>query len=206
MKEIHTRAPQSSPNLPQNLRSVVSFGGIDSSERKSSCKVAALLLFALVFLHLPAWGAQSVTLGWDACSATNITGYNLYYGGASGSYTNKVSVGAITAATVSGLTKGRTYYFAATSMNTSGLESPLSTEVNYTLPNPVILSLKAVRTNNMLTSVTVSASGGVPTKWGLLASADMKSWTTIAHGTNTAVNVSVPASGMPIRFYRLASE
>jgi hypothetical protein len=76
-----------------------------------------------------AWaGETNVSLAWDPSSDSGVIGYNIYYGNASGSYSQKVAVGNVTATTISGLTVGLTYYFAATAVNAEGLESEYSNE------------------------------------------------------------------------------
>ena len=77
--------------------------------------------------------SQSVTLTWNL--VPNAAGYNLYWGTTSGNYISIVSVGNVTNATVTGLITGGTYYFAATTLAKSGLESGYSVEVSLTLPN-----------------------------------------------------------------------
>src|SRR5579859_7291644 len=81
--------------------------------------------------------ASTVTLAWDPSTATDIAGYNLYYGAASRVYTNVVAVGNSTNATLSGLNPGTTYYFAATAVDTVGLESQYSAEIVYQVPGNV---------------------------------------------------------------------
>ena len=81
----------------------------------------------------------SVTLAWDASTDPNVAGYNIYYGGASGTYTNKIDAEGDTTATVSGLTVGATYYFAATTYSADA-ESLFSCEVAWT--NRPILTIQ----------------------------------------------------------------
>ena len=70
---------------------------------------------------------QSVTLAWDPSPGTNvIANYNVYYGVASATYTNVVAAGTNTTVSISNLVAGTTYYFAATAVDTSGLESDYS--------------------------------------------------------------------------------
>ena len=74
---------------------------------------------------------QSVTLAWNPNPGTDvITNYNLYYGAASGTYTNVVAAGTNTTVPIPNLVDGATYYFAVTAVDTSGLESDYSTEVS----------------------------------------------------------------------------
>src|SRR5690349_5253045 len=77
---------------------------------------------------------QSVTLLWDPSPDTNIVSYNIYYGPGSGNYTNLVTVGNTTNATVTGLVSGSTYFFVATAVNAVGLESDPSNEISYWVP------------------------------------------------------------------------
>jgi hypothetical protein len=83
----------------------------------------------------------AVTLNWtpptentDGSPLTNLAGYNIHYGTASGDYTQTVSVSNPGLATyvVDNLTPG-TYYFSIGAVNSSGAESPLSPEVSMTV-------------------------------------------------------------------------
>lgn len=72
----------------------------------------------------------SVTLAWDQSPGSGVAGYNLYYGVASQTYTNVIPCGNVTAATVTNLAGGTTYYFAVTSVDAAGLESMPSGEIS----------------------------------------------------------------------------
>ena len=75
----------------------------------------------------------SVQLAWDAQSGVS---FNVYWGVGSRQYTNLVNTSA-TSLTLSNLTRGVTYYFAATAVdNASRLESDFSVEVSYSVPKP----------------------------------------------------------------------
>ena len=90
---------------------------------------ATTLLATLILLLTAAspGGAAEVKLAWDPPSGTP-TGYKVYWGEASGNYTNSLDAGLATTATVHGLQIGRTYYFAATAIYSDG-ESVYSNEV-----------------------------------------------------------------------------
>lgn len=89
----------------------------------------ALLLSSLAY-------AGDVTLTWtpptqntDGSELTDLAGYRIYYGTASASYTQTIEVAnpGATSLVVEGLAEG-TYYFAATAINASGIESDYSNE------------------------------------------------------------------------------
>ena len=77
---------------------------------------------------------MGVTLQWLPSTDPNVVGYNIYYGGASETYTNKISAADMTNAVVSGLAPGDIYYFAVTAYDDTGLESPFSNEASYAVP------------------------------------------------------------------------
>ena len=101
--------------------------------------VLYVLLFGGLVVTTPSsvLGTQSVTLAWNAVTNANVAGYKIYYGSASRNYTNITSVGNVTNATIPGFTQGATYYFAATTLSASGLESSYSSEISYTVPSAV---------------------------------------------------------------------
>ena len=124
-----------------------------SSARRCSC---ALLILAVASLLNACGGGPSVgpslsatasipagptlptaaTLTWDA-EATPPTGYRIYYGTASGTYSQPfgqgLDVGNVTTHTVTGLKGGTRYYFAATAFDTNGESAP-SNEVFKDVP------------------------------------------------------------------------
>ena len=75
-----------------------------------------------------------VTLMWNANTESNLAGYKLYSGTASGVYGTPTTVGLVTTTTVATLVSGVTYYFALTAFNTAGQESGKSNEVSYKAP------------------------------------------------------------------------
>jgi hypothetical protein len=97
------------------------------------------ILFSVLFavMQLSAFATGSVTLAWNPSTDPIVAGYNVYYGGASGTYTNEICAGNATNVTISGLIQGTTYYFAATTYASSGVESPFSSEVSYLVPTNV---------------------------------------------------------------------
>ena len=72
----------------------------------------------------------TATLTWSPSTSTNLSGYKIYMGTASGVYSSPITVGNVTSHAVSNLGVGSTYYFAVTSYTTSGTESSFSNEVS----------------------------------------------------------------------------
>jgi hypothetical protein len=99
----------------------------------------------------------TVTLAWNASSGTNvIANYKVYYGVASATYTNSVAAGTNLTVSVSNLVLGVTYYFAATAVDTSGLESDYSTEISTMIVPP-----NQPPTLNALANVTINEGAGL---------------------------------------------
>jgi hypothetical protein len=77
----------------------------------------------------------TIILDWDAPTTnadgtglTDLVGYKIHYGTASGAYDHSIDVGNVTTYTLTGLTKGQTYYVATTAYDTSNNESGYSNE------------------------------------------------------------------------------
>lgn len=90
-----------------------------------------LQAFRVVARHVP---PQSVTLAWDASLSAGDLEYCLYYGSASRVYSNCVPAGTNLTASVSSLSPGSVYYFAATALDAWGFESEFSAEVSTPIP------------------------------------------------------------------------
>ncbi len=125
------------------------------------CIIAAVLLF--IFSSIPAF-AGSATLSWtppttntDGTALTDLAGFKVYYGTASGSYTQVVNVGYVTTYTVNNLTSG-TYYFAVTAYDTSGYESGYSNQVSKTISGGTAQQYSIAVTKGGTGSGTVTSS------------------------------------------------
>ena len=87
--------------------------------------------------------ANTVTIAWtpptentNGTPLTNLAGYDIHYGTASGKLTHKISVSnpGIATYVVSNLSAGK-YFFAVAAVNSAGTESPLSSQVSANVTN-----------------------------------------------------------------------
>jgi hypothetical protein len=107
-------------------------GGLFPIRKVSRFTVLFLFIFLIVSTIFAADGkCAQVTLAWDRNTESNVAGYKIYYGTGSRVYNWFIDVGNVTSHTVTGLTDGSTYYFAATAYDTSRTESTYSSEVAY---------------------------------------------------------------------------
>ena len=168
-------------------------------ERKkysAKCILSKAVLISLFFFLCTApmslAVAATVNLAWDPSSG-NIAGYKIHYGPSSRNYTYNVNVGKNTSCSISGLTEGKKYFFAATAYNTSNAESTYSSEISYTVPTA---------SSSSASSSTSSATGGSSSATiidngdpGTIASG---SWTSSGgpnyFGTKSVYSKSTPAS------------
>jgi hypothetical protein len=170
-------------------------------------KTTGLMRFLGGLLILGALGTtvqagESITLAWDQSSDTNVAGYKIYDGVASHTYTNVVNAGSATNATISGLVQGTTYYFAATTYSSLGVESPFSSEVSYTVPILPGVQLRVTPTRKFILTVT----GPINHTYDIQATQDFKTWKvigTVTVGTNgLSVFTDTNAASYSRRFYR----
>jgi len=91
-----------------------------------------IISLVLCFFLFPANTlASEAELAWDPpIVSTDVVGYMIHYGMASGSYSMAIDVGNRTSYTISNLLDGKTYYFSVTSYNAAHVESELSGEVS----------------------------------------------------------------------------
>jgi hypothetical protein len=167
----------------------------------------AALLFS-ISLCLPIQAAQnlgqSVTLGWNPDTGTNVAGYAVYYGTNSISNTNRIDVGTNTTVTVQGLAAGITYYFAVSAYNVAHVESAPSAPISYIVPG--ILTMTPATKSGKPMMINFPVAPGY--SFTVQASVDLKTWTNLWQtGTTTSnnwVNFQDTHSGsFPRRYYRL---
>jgi len=128
---------------------------------------ARVLLAAAVLLSAgQAFGQASVTLAWNKSSGSGVAGYRVFYGVASNTYTNQVDSGSATNATISGLRSGTTYFFAAASYSSNGLQSAYSPEVSYTTGSsgaPAVVLTSPASGSSYVSPATITLAATVST-------------------------------------------
>lgn len=172
---------------------------------------AAVVAPSASMISVSAVTSTSVTLSWAANTNSAVSGYEFYYGSASGQYTHWQYVpGTSTSLVISGLTPGNTYYFNAVTLGSNG-QSPLVGEVAATVSAPLVtpvtptatLAIAPVSSNGVVTALNITASGSVPNSWAIQSSSDLVNWTLSYAGTGQSVNVNIPVNGAPNQFFRL---
>jgi hypothetical protein len=118
--------------------------------------------------------ADDVTLTWNSSTASDVVGYKIYYGTVSHVYTSSLDAGNTTNIVITGLAEGTTYFFAATTYDSTGDQSDFSDEVSEYIINtnstsaPVSDPVSSPITNSMpisspvpVTVVTNSSSSSI---------------------------------------------
>jgi fibronectin type 3 domain-containing protein len=100
------------------------------------------------------YSAQA-TLSWNPNSERDLAGYKVYYGNSSRTYHTNIDVHKVTTYTITDLSEGEIYYFAATAYDKRKNESGYSNEVSYDVP---ITSLPGDTTPPTVTSVSANSS------------------------------------------------
>jgi large repetitive protein len=121
-----------------------------------------LLIIPLLFAHYA--HATDVSLAWGPSISSGVTNYRVYVGTASGIYGTPITIGNVTAYTVTGLGPGQTYYFAVTAMDGNGNESGYSNEVSQGISGSLLVDtsqMQATWKPGQSVSVAFSASGGI---------------------------------------------
>jgi len=149
--------------------------------------------------------STEVTLAWDPSSSSDVVAYRIYYGLECGVYQRVVDTGLETTARIGGLYPGNTYYFAATSLNASGLESEFSNEISYTVllvpPETQNLQLICDPTRGLV----LKGSGQLGASYLIMASQDLVDWavTDMVHlgGSETFEVVTPIRTNWPACFF-----
>jgi hypothetical protein len=145
--------------------------------------------------------SQSVKLNWSPSASPDVVGYNIYYGGANGDYTNEISVGNTTNLTVSGLLDNKTYFFAARTINGSGIESAYSVQTSYIVPTAAALFGKPIFSSNTISMAVKGVPGYI---YVIQASTDMVNWISLVTNLTPLMFTDTNVGRYQKRFYRAA--
>ena len=158
---------------------------------------------------LPALPANQVTLAWNP-SVANVSGYKIYYGVASGVYTNSIDVGNVTNATITGLVPFTTYFFAAKSYDAFGVLSDFSNETKLMVYPPASIAPAAHGNSQIAFNISgpavpnlLSATTNYPNLlYVVQASTDLVHWVAVQTNVAPFTFVDPNASQFSHRFYR----
>jgi len=157
-------------------------------------------------MELPAL-AGNVTLAWNPIADPTITGYNIYFWLRGSNATNRVSIGNATSVTISNLVAGATYCFAATTCDASGLQSPFSGDIAFTMPFPPTVSIVTPVYNQQNINGALAATGKATDNSVVSAvfyALNGSSWTAAAttnHWTNWSANLNLTPGTNLIQAY-----
>ena len=177
--------------------------------------LTASFLFAL---SLSSASALTVPLAWNAPTGVALQGYKVHVGTVSGQYTQTYDVGMSPTFVVPNMTLGNSYYFAVSAIGDTGLESPLSDEINVKvmlppLPSGGVLAAKSPGQSGLDWTFPKSAVSSYP-RFFIEKSTDLVNWTQAAivtleqsTGADTqSLKFSWPVTiSGPRNFYRLTA-
>src|SRR5262249_19536204 len=141
----------------------------------------------------------SVNLAWDSITDPNLAGYQVYRTEQSGVYTTSPVSGSsaltTTAFTDSTVQSGHTYYYVVTAVNTSGVQSPHSNEVQAVIPSPTVNTNQpptvTAGPNQTITLPAAATLTAIATDDGLPNGTLTYAWSVVS---GTGVTVSSPNS------------
>jgi hypothetical protein len=101
-------------------------------------------------------GENQFLLEWDASAATDLAGYNVFLGDTSDSLVSSVFVAKpATSTTITGLTNGKTYFFALDAQDATGNHSPRSSAASVTPKDVTPPSIVSNEPANLATDLTL---------------------------------------------------
>ena len=145
-------------------------------------------------------------VGLEPRSSTNdaITNYNVYYGVASATYTNSAAAGTNLTVSISNLVEGVTYYFAATAVDTNGLESDYSNEVSTNTALPTIVLTSPANSAAYAAPANISLAASVTANGHSITAVQFYNGTTLL-GTDTTAPYTFAWSSVPAGSYSLTA-
>jgi fibronectin type 3 domain-containing protein len=156
-----------------------------------------------------------VSLSWNTVPNEGIVGYNVYYGTASGNYTQSQSCGNVNNVVIQGLEGGQTYYFTIYPTDAYGNQGPGSNEASAVAPTPPAMRLQSrayYDYNGVAFMMEINTPSAVYGNWEMDSSTDLRNWTpyTYGYGGGTGdgydVDVYVPIDPtQPRMFFRVVN-
>lgn len=144
--------------------------------------------------------ANSVTLAWGH-SLDAVDSYRIYIGNAPGRYVNSFLVGYTTNATLTGLAWKSTNYFAAVAID-NGIESDVSNEVSYTVPDPPPPTI-AISVERLRLEWSAYSNVNYTLQWSTnLTGTNWTTYATVLSGTNFTARYLV-TNDTPRKFWRV---
>jgi hypothetical protein len=164
------------------------------------------LVLVLVLQTVTCYAASSVTLQWDPNSESDLDGYKIYYKSTSATPPFDWTIAAggvgrlVNSTIITGLDAGLDYSFAATAINTIGLESDYSNIVHVAESIPPTLTLTTATARTILTTHTLTGtvSDNLPgvTVTVTVGTASPAAATLVGSAANTAIPWSFTATGL----------
>jgi len=167
-----------------------------------------IVCFLLAFLPSQSRAAQGVLLDWSPSPDGRVIGYNVYYGLATGGFSQKMPVGNISSVDISGLAAGETYHFTVTARDADGYESPPAETVSFVVPQlqPVTLTMQIyVDESEKPFAMGIEGNTDSASVWQLDYSLDLRTWSPYSNGTGANAFALVPfgGGGQPQMFFRM---
>ena len=125
---------------------------------KSSLFDIAFIFILFLIAIIPNSFAAQIRIAWDPNTEPDLAGFKISYGTASQSYGTLIDIGNITSHTVTGLTGGKTYYFAVRAYDSSGNMSGFSNEVSGIANEPSKTVISSDNNTSRTLSQTISNS------------------------------------------------
>ena len=165
------------------------------------------LICGVMLIASPVLQAASITLGWSPSIDPAVVGYKIYYGVVSGVYINSIDVGNVTNVVITNLADNITYYFAATSYDSNGVESDFSNQIAVKTPSdpnaPTIIA--SPQNVNVSGQFSFDVSGNSNDVYVVQASTDLITWVPMQTNATPFTFVDTNVGQFTSRFYRVVN-
>jgi hypothetical protein len=147
----------------------------------------------------------TLRIGWDPSISPDVVGYRFYLGTSSRNYSATNNIGNVTTHSITNLERGRTYYFAVTSISSSNLESDYSEEISWRVPE---LNRPSLTTSFAGSSLTLSGRAEASKLYIVQQSTNLVEWETLTNVVSDAQGNLVFNSDttLPLLFFRLSDQ